>query len=115
MQGFAGVADSDAIGDSCRRGSLTFRINGICVCGFSATFQDNDATHDLTATLERRSAMPGSSIDNPPQVMATVKSTGSNEKIRAKSTQAISNSKVDAQRFAYFVRVSCRLETRSIS
>src|SRR5438105_1908894 len=52
--------------------------DGIHVCAFSATFQDNDATHDLTATLERRSGIAGSSINNLPQVMAKVKSAGAN-------------------------------------
>ena len=80
--------------------------DGIHVCGFSATFRDNDASHDLTATLERRSGIAGSSINNQPQIMATVKSTGANANIRIKSTQSISNSTVDAERFAYFVRVS---------
>ena len=41
-----------------------------------------------------------------PQVMATVKSTNANPNIRKKSTQAISNSTVDTEGFAYFVRVS---------
>jgi hypothetical protein len=80
--------------------------DGIRVCGFSATFGDNDAAHDLTATLERRSAIVGSSIDRSPQILAKVKSSGANANIREKSTQAISNSVVDSQRFAYFVRVS---------
>lgn len=81
-------------------------VDGIHVCAFSATFQDNDAAHDVTATLERRSAITGSSVNNVPQVMASVKSAGANANIRSKSTQAISDSTVDTQRFAYFVRVS---------
>jgi hypothetical protein len=80
--------------------------DGIHVCEFSATFQDNDATHDLTATLERRSAIVGSSADHLPQVLAKVKSAGANVSIRKKSTEAISNSTVDTERFAYFIRVS---------
>jgi len=76
------------------------------VCGFSATFRDNDATHDLTATLERRNAAPGGSVDQMPQVMAKVKSQNATATIRRRSTEAIANRIIDTQGFAYFVRVS---------
>jgi hypothetical protein len=86
--------------------SLPSLPDGIHVCKFSATFRDNDGTHDVTATLERRNSAVCGSVGVSPQVMATVKSTGANAKIRRKATEAISNRTIDTEDFAYYVRVS---------
>jgi hypothetical protein len=80
--------------------------DGIRVCEFGISFHDNDAAHDVTATLERRNAQTGANPAAEPQVMATVKSNGANSTIRNRRTQSISNETVDTDRFAYFVRVS---------
>jgi hypothetical protein len=80
--------------------------DGIHVCEFGISFHDNDAAHDVTATLERRNAQTGARADAEPQVMATVKSSGAKSTIRNRRTQNISNETVDTERFAYFVRVS---------
>jgi hypothetical protein len=47
--------------------SLLSLPDGAHVCTFSATFRDNDANHDATATLERRNAAIGGSLVALPQ------------------------------------------------
>lgn len=80
--------------------------DGIRVCAFGVAFHDDDAAHDLTATLERRNAQTGASATAEPQVMTKVKSAGADATIRNKRTQNITNETVDTERFAYYVRLT---------
>jgi len=79
--------------------------DGSHVCAFGVVFHDDDAAHDLAATLERRNAQAGASATAEPQVLARVRSAGADATIRSKRTQNITNETVDTERFAYYVRL----------
>jgi len=80
--------------------------DGQNICKFRLKFRDNDATHDVTATLERKGVADGGNATANPQVMGKVASSGAKVRIRSKTDSSIANPLIDSDNFTYYVRVS---------